>query len=209
MGTSLRPEDYTCHSGGCVGADVVWEEIGKQYGVKTIAYSFSGHVQYGEHPYIMNADELNEGWDNILVADKTLNRNVENGNASTYVRKLLCRNWFQIKHSERVLAIGWFADPDNPHIVEGGTGWAVQMAIDNKRDVMVFDQRLDKWLMFDYGKHQFIDFIEMDDWGIYRWDSPVLQFEFAGIGTRDMKENGIQAISDVYERHFGLHKRNI
>lgn len=150
----------------------------------------------------MSAQELNEGWDQILIADKTLKRNIGVID-SNYVRQLLCRNWFQVKHSDRVLAVGWFVDQENPTLVEGGTGWAVQMAIDNKKDVMVFDQRLNAWKMFDYGVGHFVDFIEVDEWGGHRWESPVLSFNFAGIGTRNIEDNGIQAIYNVYEHHFG------
>ena len=32
--------NITCHSGGAIGADTLWEEIGEEFGVKTRAYSY-------------------------------------------------------------------------------------------------------------------------------------------------------------------------
>lgn len=55
--------NYTCHSGGCPGADMEWEREGEKYGVQTIAYSFPGHIQEGKTPKILTVEELNEGWD--------------------------------------------------------------------------------------------------------------------------------------------------
>ena len=66
--------NYICHSGGCEGSDMMWETIGEKYGVKTIAYSFYNHVQSSKGQKILSLAELKEGYDAVLVADKTLKR---------------------------------------------------------------------------------------------------------------------------------------
>lgn len=175
---------YTCHSGGCPGADMMWETEGEKYGVKTIAYSFYGHVQEGKNPKILTVEELNEGWEHVLIAEKTLKRNVE-GLSSTYTRSLLCRNWFQVKNSEAVFAIGLF---DTFARVRGGTGWAVQMAVDSKKPVHVFEQDIGLWATFNYTDGIFTPTY-----------SPIkLTKQFAGIGTRDINEAGKRAIEAMY-----------
>ena len=126
--------NYICHSGGCPGSDMTWENEGNKYGIKTIAYSFFNHVQEGENQKILNWKELEEGAEHVLVAELTLKRNLQNLN-SAYVLNLLCRNWFQVKNSEAIFAIGTFVDLKQ-NIVNGGTGWAVQMGIDNNKDVL-------------------------------------------------------------------------
>ena len=179
---------YVCHSGGCPGADLVWENEGAKYGVTTIAYSFRNHVQEGKNPKILTVDELNEGWDNVLIADKTLNKNVKNV-TSPYMRNLLCRNWFQVKNSEAIFAAGKM---DSEKQVNGGTGWAVQMAIDNKKPVYVFCQTNKTWLYFDYEHKMFWPFHTI----------PTLTENFAGIGTRDLNAHGIAAIQEICKHNL-------
>lgn len=72
----------------------------------------------------------------------------------------------------------------------GGTGWAVQMAIDAGKPCFVFIQQSDKWMSY----HTI-----MNKWR--NLDSvPFLHKKFAGIGTRNLKPNGIKAIIDIYDK---------
>lgn len=180
--------NYTCHSGGCPGADMEWERQGEQYGVKTIAYSFHNHVQEGKNPKILTVDELAEGWTHVKLADRTLRKNVESLD-SPYMRNLLCRNWFQVKNSDAVFAIGKLIDR---HIVDGGTGWAVQMAVDADKPVFLFLQDA-----MGGGWFRYMPIVGFE-WN--RGDVPVLTENFAGIGTRNLNEYGKAAIKQVYEQ---------
>lgn len=182
---------YTNHSGGCEGADMAWETAGLSYGVKTIAYSFPNHVQYGAHPYVMNEKELDEGWEACKIASQTLGRPLYKLDGQRYVRNLICRNWFQVKNADAIYAIGTLVKGSDK-LVNGGTGWAVQMAIDNKKPVHLFDQDAKLWAMYDY------------EWGIFvhHEETPVLTHDFAGIGTRAIADDGLQAILNVYKRTF-------
>src|SRR6185369_10790244 len=96
--------NYICHSGGCPGSDMAWETIGEEYGVKTIAYSFEGHTQYGKNRKILTVTELEEGFEAVLKANETLKRYPQG--QPTYVKNLLARNWFQVKNSRAIFAIG-------------------------------------------------------------------------------------------------------
>ena len=177
-------ETYTCHSGGCPGADMFWERSAKIVGIKTIAYSFPKHAQEGEYPKILNSEELNEGWDNVVIASKSLNRNLKN--ITTYVRCLLSRNWFQVKNSDSIFAIGKFI---NEKTVDG-TGWAVQMSIDNKKPTFIFEQNKNHWYRFNYEIDKFEE-----------CDIPALTLNFAGIGTREINDAGKKAIIGVFLKY--------
>lgn len=179
--------NYTCHSGGCPGADMMWENEGDKYDVTTISYSFRNHIQEGKNQKILTVDELSEGWTHVKVADRTLRKNV-GGLDSPYVRNLLCRNWFQVKNASAVFAIGKLFDKTT---VDGGTGWAVQMAIDSDKPVYVYNQETSpmrpgnwyRWMALHFER---IDYI------------PILTENFAGIGTRNLSEDGQEAIRKIY-----------
>ena len=36
----LDMTNITCHSGGALGSDTIWEKVGEKWGVKTKAYSY-------------------------------------------------------------------------------------------------------------------------------------------------------------------------
>lgn len=175
---------FVCHSGGCPGSDMFWENESAKYGIPTIAYSFSNHVQESKNPKVLSLDELQEGWKHVEIAAETLKRplyRIQYG----YVRNLLSRNWYQVKNSEAVYAIGTFVN-SKKKLVNGGTGWAVQMAIDNKKPAYLFDQDSNRWYVFEKESGQF-EFINV----------PVLTFDFAGVGTRELNERGENAIKEI------------
>jgi hypothetical protein len=179
---------YTNHSGGCPGADMFWETVGEEFGVKTIAYSFYNHVQQSKNPHILSIEELQEGLERVRIAAKVLRRPVDH--QYPYIKNLLARNWFQVKNSEAVFAVGWL---DSLTTVKGGTGWAVQMAVDIGRPVFVFDQKTNRWYEFNYDEHCFVAIDHI----------PTLTKNFAGIGSRDLTDDGIEAIINVYKHNYG------
>lgn len=183
----MKENNFVCHSGGCPGSDMTWETEGSYYGVNTISYSFYNHVQKGKNQKILTVEELNEGFEHVRIASNGLKRSP---NISyPYVRNLLCRNWYQVKNAEAVFAVGKFIDNKR---VSGGTGWAVQMSIDNNKPTFVFDQENNKWNKFNYvlGEFEVIDYI------------PKLTENFAGVGTREINENGINAIKIILKENF-------
>jgi hypothetical protein len=78
-------------------------------------------------------------------------------------------------------------------MVKGGTGWAVGMAINNGKPVYVFDQEQKQWFSYNAILGAFLPL----------YDTPVLTPNFAGIGTRELNDDGRQAIRDVYTKTFG------
>jgi hypothetical protein len=82
--------------------------------------------------------------------------------------------------------------------VSGGTGWAIAYAAEKidgiERLIYVYNQKDSKWYKYNYNTNVF---------EVYN-DTPVLTNKYAGIGTRNLKDNGKQAIKDVYEKTFKL-----
>ena len=106
----------------------------------------------------------------------------------------MIRNWFQVRDSDAIYAIGKISY----NKVEGGTGYAVQMAINNDKPIHVFDQKDNTWKIYDKKSGKFV-----------KEDTPTLTKNYAGIGTREITPEGIQAIKDVYTKTFGEPKEVI
>jgi hypothetical protein len=195
----LKLDNLTCHSGGAIGADTLWEEIGEEFGVKTRAYSYKTKSHTTPNKVEISDHDYDEGVNEVNRANKSLGR----FGISKYM-SLLARNWSQVKYSKQIFAIGTIVPAGKKNAkgyyskskyetVDGGTGYAVQMAVNNEKEVYVFDQVLDKWFRWSYNSLRFVELKDVPK---------ISDQNFAGIGTREIKPNGIKAIRDVYEKTF-------
>lgn len=188
-------EGYVNHSGGAVGADSYWGHIGEQYGV------VSNHYYYGERTPEGNFEISNEDYaEGRYESAKAANYNFGYKYPTMKDTKLI-RNWAQVKYADAIFAIGHLVRPGEPLFpkqkndtrvavnaaVQGGTGYAVGMAILHGKPVYVYDQERKQWYKNIDGK-----------W--YVSDIPVLTKDFAGIGSRELNEDGKKAIEDVYKK---------
>ena len=176
---------YINHSGGAYGSDFYWGNIGEKYGVESKHYyGEENKTPFGNTPVSKSAME--EADSHLKEANKTLNRRFPTTNE--YVNNLLRRNWQQVKNSDAIFAVSTIA---NDNTVNGGTGWAVQMAIDNNKPVHVFDQDKGKWYEYNYSTKSWNE-----------TDTPTLTKNFAGIGSRKLNDAGKKAIEEVYKKTF-------
>ena len=197
--TPIRLDRLVCHSGGATGADTYWETIGDNYGVKTKAYSYKTKYHTTENKVEISDTDYEEGVKEITKANRVLSRY-----GIHKFMNLLARNWSQVKYSDEVFAIGTIVEPGKKgskgfynksefQVVDGGTGYAVQMAINNGKFVYVFDQDKDKWFRWSYTSLKFIEVTK---------PLKISYENFAGIGTREIKPNGIKAIEEIYKLTF-------
>lgn len=162
-----------CLSGGADGSDLAWGKIALENGHGLIHYSFPGHMSRARM-----SDTVMLSHEDLVIADPYLKRANETLKRSTgigYVRKLLQRNWHQVKDAASVYAVA-VLDEDRGG-VKGGTAWAVQMFIDRhppgKLPVYVLDPSAREW----------------HEWalGWRRIDRPPIPVgNWAGIGTRNL-----------------------
>lgn len=189
-----------CHSGGAEGSDTYWEEIGEEFGVKTKAYSYKTKYHQSPNKVEISDDDYNDGVKEIKRANIALNRY-----KIDKFMNLLARNWAQVKYSKQVFAIGQivnsgekgsrgYSSKSKYQSVDGGTGWAVQIAIDNLKEVYVFEQIKKKWFRWSYTSMSFVE----------TTCPKIIAQDFAGIGTRKINQDGINAIKDVYKKTFNL-----
>lgn len=184
--------NFVMHSGGAEGADSYWNKVAKTYGIRSENY----------RPYDINDINRTEAHIKVIKANKVLKRTyplkptaTRDEKATAYANKLILRDWLQVKNADAVFAIGTLREYD----VEGGTGWAVQMGINEGKPVYVFNQKDNLWYEYNPELEAFTPISS----------TPVLTPKFAGIGTsEDLTEQGKEAIRSVFEVTFG-EKRNI
>ena len=183
-----NPRNYTLFSGGASGSDVCWQNLGAKYGVRVKAFSFAAHGKRNTARIVLNDEQLKQADEFLHKANKTLKRHFPT--SKSFVNNLLRRNWYQVKDTNGVFAVSRLSASRST--VEGGTGWAVQMAVDCKKPVYVFDTVRSSWQRYDYRKGKFMS-----------CEAPRLTFSFTGIGTRTLPDNGKAAIEQIFERTFG------
>lgn len=175
-----------CYSGGAKGSDTIFELESIKKGFKVVAFSFNNHNTKSKNRFILSEHQLKYGFKHIEKANKRLNRNIYN--TSKYVRNLISRDWFQVDLSDTIFAVGTLESESS---VNGGTGYAVACAIDEKKPVYLFEQNDNQWYYYDY----YTEIFE-----IYE-DVPKLTNKFAGIGTRDINDNGLNAIIKLFKNY--------
>ena len=192
-------KNLTCHSGGAKGSDFFFETIGEEFGVKTRAYSYKTKYHNSPNKVEISEGDYLEGVEMIKISNKTLNRY-----GISKFMNLLARNWAQVKYSKQVFAIGSIIDPGKKcskgfqnkskyQIISGGTGYCCQMALDSGREVFVFDQTKESWYKWCYNS---LVFKELN------YIPKITYQDFAGVGTREIKESGILAIKNLFLKTF-------
>lgn len=188
----------TCNSGGAEGADTVFENTCVKRGIKVNAFSYKTKYHNSTNKVEISDTDYNEGVVEINKANHWLNRY----GAYKYMN-LLARNWAQVKYSSEIFAIGTILNPGEKskkgyrcnskyQSVDGGTGYAVQMAICNNKPVYVLDQDKIQWFRWSYTSMSFI-----------KCDAPIIKTQsFAGIGTREINQHGINAINDLIDNTY-------
>lgn len=193
--TGNNPKDYNLYSGGATGSDTKWAEIANKYGIgKTVNYR-------PEHLDLLTPAQTQEVETAYIGAANKLGR--KQLEANTTAGRLVRRDYLQAKAADSIFAIGHILRPGEKNAkgytvrstipsVDGGTGYAVQMGIDLHKPVHVYDQIYDQWYRFDYDDNTFV-----------AEDIPTLTPKFAGIGTREINDKGINAIEQVFQKTFG------
>jgi alkylated DNA repair dioxygenase AlkB len=166
----------------------------------------------GIEPTHISQKDYNEGAQKATKAFRMMYTDSENKSVrSAYI----IRNWLQVKNADAIFALGTIKQPgENASdkagetriaavpIVKGGTGYAVQMAINEGKPVYVFDGTKEGWYKYDYSIKNFV-----------KTDTPTLTKNFAGIGSRTLStkeviDKSLQAIRDVYTQTFGAKQKS-
>ena len=176
-----------CFSGGALGADTIWTEVASHYGHDVINYIFDGHKSTCSSLAVLTDDELSVADYYLTKANSIVQRRFPTKSKTT--NSLLRRNYYQIKDSDSCYAVSSIDD----NKISGGTAWAVAMFIQNRspKPVFVLNQDDSLWYYYDYNISQYIlcDDLPLTPSG-----------NWTGIGTRDITNESIDMIIELFER---------
>lgn len=177
--------NYTCHSGGARGSDACFAKVCVELDIKVVNHGFKGHLEQNLGVSVIHSEEeLKEADVHLIEAGKRLKRKFPSPNA--YINNLLRRNYLIIRDVPVVYAV---AELEKEDTVKGGTGWGCAMAQNLGKTVYLYEQFFGRW-MFSYFGNMFETVTA----------PPGLVEKFAGIGTRDLKNNGIMAINNLLKQ---------
>jgi hypothetical protein len=180
-----------CISGGAQGADSMFALCADRVGHKVKHFGFPKHgyrSKIGEHIDVVSGNY--KKWDEHLkTANTWLERDLRN--LSDYSRNLLRRNMAITFEAETALyAVTNLVDDK----VTGGTAWAVTRANQMMMPVYLFNQLDSKWY------HNEMNYIGLQfpimPEGML---PPMPEGIYGAVGSRELTENGINAIFDLYK----------
>jgi hypothetical protein len=181
-------------SGGAEGADTIFGKAASAAKHQVVHWTFQGHKsKLRKGLYQLGSNHLETADTCLIRANKSLLRTFPS--KSEHVNNLLRRNFYQVRWSESVYAVSRFTNDSSMLKIDGGTAWACQMYVDR----FLYDQepmKLCNLFMYD-----------MDTKGWYRWERiwykmdqspPTPSGIYAGIGKRELSEEGQDAIYSLY-----------
>jgi ribosomal protein L20A (L18A) len=184
----MNREDCILFSGAARGAEAEFGASAERHGIEEVNFTFEGHTDARRRGIrVLNHEELQAGDVSLEYVSRLMNRRYTD---SPTLRKILQTLWYQVNHGQEIYVIGVIQDDGT---VRGGTGWGAEFAKLCHKPLFVFDQEQDGW--FEWTGR---------DWKPRgKTDGPVLTHQhFTGTGTREIRDNGKQAIEALFDRSF-------
>ena len=208
---------YKLFSGGAKGADTIWGVIAKQFGLSKIHHIYWSEESKNRPPEAnITVAELQMGEFNEEEAGKAVANAAHamygGSKGKKFKSPLLLRNYYQVLNADSVFAVapmGQVGDVFSPDVgkesgqrkllkqgPQGGTAYAVEMAIQMDKPVWLYDTISDSWKLYERNSTT-----GEGEW-ITSNAAPLLTENFAGIGSREVEvgSRAADAIKDVFEQ---------
>lgn len=177
---------YTLLSGAANGAEAEFGTLAEAYGLMEMNFSFMGRSVARIRGVVeLSETELKQGEVSSAYVEAQMHRQFPK---TPQFRKMLQTIWHQVSTSGQVFVIGMIL-PDQT--VNGGTGWAAELAKHFGKPVHVYDQEKKGWFTWDG-----------HDWQPEA-EPRINRTRFTGTGTRFLSDDGKQAIQGLFTRSFG------
>lgn len=183
---ALPRRAYTLLSGAAAGAEEAFGECAEAWGLTEVHFSFPGRLVYRKRGLVeLSEEDLQQGLVGQAYVESQLGRRFSRREG---FEELLGTIWHQVATAGEVFIVGVLL-PDGT--VNGGTGWAAELAKHFMKTVHVFDQGKERWLRWDER-----------DWVVVA-PPRIRKARFTGTGTRYLNPAGKAAIVKLFEDTFG------
>jgi hypothetical protein len=183
----MQKTDLILFSGAAAGAEAEFGACAERHGIEEVNFTFDGHKDVRARGIrVLNHEELQAGDVSLEYVSKLMHRRYTD---SPTIRKVLQTLWYQVNNGQEIYVIGVIQDDDT---VRGGTGWGAEFAKLCNKPLFVFDQEKDGWF----------------EWTGSAWEArgrtapTITHPHFTGTGTRQLRDNGKQAIEDLFTNSF-------
>jgi hypothetical protein len=184
----MQPADSILFSGGAPGAEAEFGACAERHGVEEVNFTFDGHpIVRHRGVRVLNHEELLAGDVSLEYVSRLMHRRYTEGPT---IRKVLQTLWYQVNNGQEIYVIGTILEDGT---VRGGTGWGAEFAKLCNKPLHVFDQDQNGWFRWTGS-----------DWTrCSQQELPVITHpHFTGTGTRNIRDNGRQAIEELFTRSF-------
>ena len=188
------------------GANTIFKKLAKKNGHNTLIYKASDidpstYKNYDEYLKYLNNNYLNDHRSSPSAVGATANRKYPTQNE--YVNNLLRRDVKVGLEADVLYAITWL-DEKESSFIHGGTAWSCYTFIDKhirKGEELIpayiFDQIVKKWYQIQYDKSS--NNIKFEVINFPPKINGLDGIKYAGIGTREINDDGIKEIEKLYE----------
>jgi len=179
----LKPEECVLYSGAAGGAEAEFGGAAERRGIEEVNFSFEGHRDARTRGIrVLTHAELMQGDVSLAYVSRLMHRQYRD---TPLFKKVLQCIWHQVNSGQEIWVVGKILDDDT---VKGGTGWGAEFAKLCNKPLFVFDQDRDAWF----------------HWAGEAWaeakDPVITHPHLVGTGTRFLRENGQQAIEQLFQR---------
>jgi hypothetical protein len=183
----MNKSDFILFSGGAAGAEAEFGACAERHGIEEVNFTFDGHKDVRTRGIrVLNHEELQSGDVSLAYVSKLMHRRYTD---SPTIRRVLQTLWYQVNNGQEIYVVGVILDDGT---VRGGTGWGAEFAKLCNKPLYVFDQEKDGWFQWTG-----------DEWKAHGKNAPTIEHpHFTGTGTRQLQENGKQAIEDLFTNSF-------
>jgi len=159
--------------------------------MKEVNFTYEGHkAERTRGLRVLTQEELQKGDVSMEIVSMLMKRTYSRADK---IRKVIQSIFHMVNSGYHVIAVGWIQE-DNT--VKGGTGWGVELAKLFNRPLSVYDQDRKGW--FSWEDSQWVE------------KTPVITSDtFAGTGTRNLSDEGRQALRDLFISSFGSEKKKL
>ena len=183
-------------SGGARGADTAWEQYARSKGLEVQHYVVSGSTTgttgtTGATRYVVPPHMLATADPILEVVAKQLQRPYP-----CRYKEYLQRNVFIVAHVQAVYAIGKAVVTARTLDIEGGTAWPVEIFKLCYAERHIRDTGSSHLYFYNQYDNKWYVYVGSTQWScIDRPPAPTIYSIFAGVGSRDITNEGLAAIA--------------